>query len=82
MYGGRLPVSGLTIRVRFDDGHLPDAVWWYAELNERERYDRPPPGDRRLLTITGNDVQHTFNEQVCQPRESYGLAFGWPSTTD
>lgn len=78
LYGDRLPVSGLTIRVRFDEGYLPEAVWWYAELNESERYDRPPPGDRRLLMITGNDVQHTFTDQACQPRESYGLAFSWP----
>lgn len=79
-YGGRVPVSGLTIRVRFDEGHLPEAVWWYAELNERERYDRPPDGDLRLLTITGQDVQHTFIDGPCQPREHYGLAFSWPAT--
>jgi hypothetical protein len=75
LYGDRLPVSGLTIRVRFDEGYLPEAVWWYAELNESERYDRPPSGDRHLLTIIGNNVQHTFTDQACQPRESYGLAF-------
>lgn len=79
-YGGRVPVSGLTIRVRFDEGFLPEAVWWYAELNESERYDRPPEGDRRLLTITGRDVQHTFTDHPCQPRESYGLGFSWPSS--
>lgn len=78
IYGGQLPVSGLTIRVRFEEGHLPTAVWWYAEQNERERYDPPPLGDRHFLTITGRDLQHTFTEQVCQPRESYGLAFTWP----
>jgi hypothetical protein len=77
LYGDRLPIRGLTIRVRFDEANLPEAVWWYAELNERERYDRPPPGDHRLLTLVGNDVQHTFTERVCQPRESYGLAFSW-----
>jgi hypothetical protein len=77
MLGGKFPVGGLTIRVRFQEGHLPDAVWWYAEMNERERLDRPPVGDGRLLTISGHDVQHTF-EQHCQPRESYGLSFAWP----
>lgn len=79
LYGDRLPVRGLTIRVRFDETCLPEAVWWYAELNERERYDRPLPDDRRLLTLIGNDVQHTFTERVCQPRESYGLGFSWGS---
>jgi hypothetical protein len=78
VYGGRLPVSGLTIRVRFDVNDLPEAVWWYAELNESERYDRPSPGDGHLLKLTGNEVQYTFTGQPCQPRESYGLAFSWP----
>lgn len=77
MYGGRLPVSGLTIRVKFDQGYLPEAVWWYAELNESERYDPPPAGDRHLVPFIGNDVQYTFADQPCQPRESYGLAFKW-----
>lgn len=79
-YGGRLPVGGLTIRVRFDEGHLPELAWWYAELNESERYDRPPPGDHHLLSIDGRDVQHTFTDGPCQPRESYGVAFGWSPT--
>jgi hypothetical protein len=78
LHSGVLPVSGLTIRVRFDEVDLPEAVWWYAELNESERYDRPPLGDRHLLTVVGNNVSYTFTEQVCQPRESYGLAFSWP----
>ncbi|MDG6104699.1 hypothetical protein [Dactylosporangium aurantiacum] len=78
LYGGKVPVSGLTIRVRFDEGCLPEAVWWYAELNEIERYDPPPPEDRRYVDVVGNDVQHTFTHVACQPRESYGLAFKWP----
>jgi len=57
---------------------MPETVWWYAELNESERYDPPPTGDPRLLTIVGNGVQHTF-ANPCQPRESYGLAFKWPA---
>jgi hypothetical protein len=77
-YGGLVPVSGLTIRVRFDEGHLPETVWWYAELNERERYDSPPAGDPHLLGVVGQDVQYTFTDRPCQPRESYGLAFSWP----
>ncbi|GAA1854272.1 hypothetical protein GCM10009687_21420 [Asanoa iriomotensis] len=79
VHGGRLPISGLTIRVRFDDNDLPEAVWWYAELNESERYDRPPPGHRRLLSLAGNDVSHTFTDRYGQPRESYGIAFSWPT---
>lgn len=79
-YGGRVPISGLTIRVRFDRSDLPEAVWWYAELNENERYDKPPAGDSRLLPVAGQDVQYTFTDGPCQPRESYGLAFSWPSS--
>ena len=41
---GVLPVSGLTIRIRFDSRCLPSAVWWYAEQDERERYVEPPVG--------------------------------------
>lgn len=82
LYDDRLPVRGLTIRVRFDETCLPEAVWWYAELNESERYEKPPPGDSRLLTIINNDVQHTFTDRVCEPRESYGLAFSWPKADD
>lgn len=78
---GSLPVSGLTIRIRFDDACPPEAVWWYAELNEQERYDQPPPGDPHLLPIVENSVGHTFTDRLCQPRESYGLAFSWPSDT-
>ena len=78
-HGGRLPVAGLTIRVIFDDLCLPESVWWYAELNERERYDRPEPGDSRLLSLEGNTVQYTFTEYPCQPRENYGLSFSWPA---
>lgn len=79
-YGGLVPISGLTIRVRFDQGHIPEAVWWYAELNENERYDRPSVDDPRMLKINGQDLQYTFTDGPCQPRESYGLAFGWPAS--
>jgi hypothetical protein len=72
---GLLPVSGLTIRIRFDV--LPNAVWCYAEQNEQERYREPPVGSPRRLTVEGGDAVKTF-EQPCQPRESYGLAYNWP----
>jgi hypothetical protein len=78
-YGGSLPVRGLTIRVRFDEAYVPEAVWWYAELNENERYDPPRPEENRFVPISGHDVQYTFM-QACQPRESYGLAFKWPES--
>lgn len=73
---GCIPVGGLTIRVRFDEAHVPEAVWWYAEQTERERRERPPDDDPRLLTIVGNAVQYTFTEK-CHPRENYGVAFAW-----
>lgn len=73
-----LPVRGLTIRIKFDESDPPEAVWWYAEQTERERYIRPPDGDERFLSVFGNEVRKTFTEQPCQPRESYGIAFTWP----
>lgn len=73
---GVLPVSGLTIRIRFDPDFLPKAVWWYAEQNEIERYAEPPEGSPRRLEIVAGDVVWTF-KQRCQPRESYGIAYVW-----
>ena len=78
--GTRLPVAGLTIRISFDANCPPSSAWWYAELEESERYDEPPPGDRHLLPLAGNEVRHTFTEQACVPRESYGIAFSWPDS--
>jgi len=73
-----IPVSGLTIRVRFDENDLPDACWWYADVTERERYVRPGPGDGRSLDMTSQGtVEHTFTDP-CQPLANYGVAFGWP----
>jgi hypothetical protein len=74
---GRLPIGGLTIRIRFDDGWPPLACWWYAEQTERERCKRPPEGDPRLLPLVGNTVQHTFLDR-CQPRADYGISILWP----
>lgn len=75
---GCVPISGLTIRIRFDGDHVPEAAWWYAEANERLREERPPDGDKRLLRIVENSVEHTFS-QKCQPRENYGVSFWWPT---
>lgn len=75
---GCIPISGLTIRIRFDEACLPEECWWYAEQTERERRERPPDGDPRLLTVVGGAVQHTFAER-CHPREHYGISFLWPS---
>ena len=73
---GCVPVSGLTIRVVFDERHVPNACWWHAEQTEREQRIRPADGDARLLTPVGNTLQHTFAAR-CQPRESYGISFDW-----
>jgi hypothetical protein len=73
-----IPVSGLTIRVRFDEGNLPETTWWYAEQTERERRRRPPDGDPRLLDVVGGSISYTFLKQ-CFPRENYGVSFQWPS---
>jgi hypothetical protein len=78
----KLPIGGLTIRVRFDNDFLPEAAWWYAELTESERYVQPPPRDRHLLSVMGGAVQYTFVEHLCEPREHYGLAFSWPTGSD
>ena len=73
---GLWPVRGLTIRIKFDSDSLPSAVWWYAELNESERYVEPPVGSPRRLDVVCGDVIKTF-ERPCQPRESYGIAYRW-----
>lgn len=80
--GGRahdsIPVSGLTIRISFDLNDLPDAVWWYSDVAERDRYVRPSAGDNRWLEMTSlGHVEHTF-AQACQPRAHYGLSISWP----
>ena len=73
-----VPVAGLTIRVRFDMTELPEAVWWYADVTERERYTRPEPGDERWIPVSPQGyAEHTFSEP-CQPLANYGVAFGWP----
>jgi hypothetical protein len=76
---GQVPISGLTIRVRFDEHDVPETAWWYAEQTERERREPPPDNDPRLLTITGGAVEHTFTER-CHPRENYGISFLWPES--
>ncbi|HEX5116684.1 MAG TPA: hypothetical protein VFW65_15935 [Pseudonocardiaceae bacterium] len=73
---GCVPVSGLTIRIRFDGANLPRACWWYAEQTERERRTRPPDGDPHLLPIVADTVEHTFTEK-CYPRENYGISLWW-----
>lgn len=75
---GQIPITGLTIRVRFDAREIPEIAWWYAEQTERERREPPSDDDPRLLTIAGGAIQHTFTEK-CHPRENYGVSFLWPS---
>jgi hypothetical protein len=82
LHKSKLPISGLTIRIRFDDAFLPEAAWWYAECTESERYVQPRPGDRRLVPVVGGAVQYTFTEHLCEPREHYGLAYSWPASSD
>lgn len=76
---GHIPVSGLTIRIRFDEDVLHEACWWYAEQTERERLTPPARGDPRHLSIVDGNVEHTFTER-CHPRDNYGIAFRWPPT--
>lgn len=75
---GSLPIGGLTIRVRFDDGYLPKEVWWYENLNEGERHGGPPDRHDRRLMLTGRDAQYTFIERSCETGENFGLTFEWP----
>ncbi|MEU4396868.1 hypothetical protein [Kribbella sp. NPDC023855] len=73
---GVLPVSGLTIRIQFDEGHVPRGCWWHAEQTLGERRALPPKGSDRWLPISGRSIAHTFIER-CQPREVYGISFQW-----
>jgi hypothetical protein len=78
-FGETFPIGGLTIRVVFEPDCLPVQVWWYAETTYLGRLVEPTAEDGRLLTISECEVTHTFTDMVCQPRESYGIAFRWPS---
>ncbi len=72
-----LPVSGLTIRIIFDKAELPEALWWYADVAEREKYTRPAAGDDRWITVSPHGhAEHTFTE-ACQPLAHYGVSIAW-----
>jgi hypothetical protein len=71
-----IPVSGLTIRIRFDEDHIPWGCWWHAEQTVRERRSLPTPRSPRWLPIVGNSTAHTFTAR-CLPREVYGVSFLW-----
>lgn len=73
-----MPISGLTIRIIFDEEELPAAVWWYAEATERERYSRASAErDNRWLKVSPHGhAEHTF-AQACQPGAHYGLSIAW-----
>jgi hypothetical protein len=69
--------GGLTMRLQFDRGYHPAAVWWFAECDEFTRTVPPPEGDpRRLSWTTLGYLTHTF-QQACQPGARYGLAWLW-----
>ncbi|MEV4142661.1 hypothetical protein AB0J40_03280 [Amycolatopsis sp. NPDC049691] len=72
--------GGLTIQLSFDAKHLPEACWWYSEQLEFERTRKPPDGDPHLLPVGDGFVRHTFVDG-CHPRESYGIAFRWESSS-
>jgi hypothetical protein len=60
---------------------LPDAVWWYADVTERERQTRPTVGDDRWLTVSQHGhAEHTFTE-ACQPLAHYGVSIAWRSAS-
>ena len=72
-----VPTSGLTIRIKFDSDELPESVRWYADVTERERYERPKPGDDRWIVVSSlGEAEHTFDE-ACQPLANYGLSIQW-----
>jgi len=72
-----MPISGLTIRIIFDQDELPDAVWWYADVTERERLTRPADADGRWLSVSPHGhAEHTFTE-ACQPLAQYGVSIAW-----
>lgn len=75
-----MPISGLTIRIIFDKTELPDALWWYADVTDREKSTRPEPDDNRWLTVSPHGhAEHTFIE-ACQPLAHYGVSIAWNSS--
>lgn len=76
-----MPISGLTIRIIFDEEDLPEAVWHYSNMSERERYQRPvAEGDDRWLKVSPlGHAEHTFVE-ACQPLANHGVSIAWPGS--
>ncbi len=72
-----IPISGLTIRVLFQEGFIPEAAWWYREMTTSALLIRPKPGDERLLDVVRGTTEYTF-ESACRHHQSYGIALAWP----
>lgn len=73
--------GALTLRIQYQVGSLPDAVWWYADCLDDERWVRPPAGAKERLE--GQITQCGFLEwtypEFCKPRSKYGIAWEWPA---
>ena len=78
LYGHKLPIRGLTIRIKFDDEFLPEAVWWYAELTVNERWVQPPAGDRHRLPAARKRSPTHVHRACLSAAGALWLAFCWP----
>lgn len=69
---------GLTIRLQFDQAAAgPQALWWYANIGDLQRFDCPDDEDPRRLDWTVHGfAEHTF-AGPCIPFSRYGVAWQW-----
>lgn len=71
--------GGWTVRVQFDDGAHPVAIWSYGAVPDHQRRIVPPVADvRRLdhkLTECGY-FEHQFEQKLSYPLK-YGIAWLW-----
>ena len=72
--------AALTLRIQYEVGSLPDAVWWYADCLDDERWVKPPEGARERLDgkITECGFLEWTYPEMCKPRSKYGIAWEWP----
>lgn len=72
-----IAAGGLTLRVQFDEGFFPTAVWWFADVPEHRQLAKPPSSDpHRLRCSPFGYVEHTFGA-ACRPLGRYGLGWEW-----
>lgn len=72
-----IAAGGCTMRVQFEGSYVPASAWWFADVIDARRLDKPPEDSgRRLRPSRLGYLEHTFPD-VCRPLAKYGLAWEW-----